>query len=150
MLLLPKIVDFVNIWKIFFIFLNSYFSDIYKINNFRQQKQQVLISSNKTPKVLLCWLMLLGASPYVLETQKLKNGNFLIILKNPKMSNFSTIFENRLWAPHMFPWQRLKWYYQLATYSRGASSQKFLSKFLPPALWDTQLLFVAPIFFTFW
>ena len=55
------------------------------------------------------------------------------MLKSPKMSNFWTFFENGLWAPHMLPWIRLKWYYKLATYWWGALWQKFLSKFLPPA-----------------
>ena len=72
------------------------------------------------------------------------------MLKSPKMSNFWTFFENRLWAPHMLSWIRLKWYYKLATFCWGALWQKFLSKFLPPAPWDTQFSFVAPIFFIFW
>ena len=41
-------------------------------------------------------LMLLRGPPNFLETQKMKNGDFLKILKSPKMSNFSTIFENGL------------------------------------------------------
>ena len=65
-------------------------------------------------------------------------------------SRFLTIFENWVWASHMLPWIRLKWYYKLATYWWRPPSQKFLSKFLPSALWDTQFSFVPPIFFTFW
>ena len=46
--------------------------------------------------------------PKSTQTQKVKNGDFLKILKSPKMSNFSTIFENGLWAPYMLLWIWLK------------------------------------------
>ena len=73
-----------------------------------------------------------GPLPVPKNFKKWKMEIFLRMLKSPKMSNFWTFFENGLWAPHMLPWQRLKWYYKLATYWWGALWQKFMSKFLPP------------------
>ena len=37
-----------------------FFSEIDKISNFQQQKQLLLFLSNITPKVLICWFLLLG------------------------------------------------------------------------------------------
>ena len=88
-----------------------FFSDIHKIDNFQQQKQLLLFSDNMTPKVLPPWWVLLGAPPHAPETQKVKNGDFLKILKNPKMSNFSTFFENRISMACMLTQRSLIWSY---------------------------------------
>ena len=45
---------------------------------------------------------------YVSEAQKVKIGEFLKILKNPKMSKFSTFFENVSSASYMLPLIELK------------------------------------------
>ena len=89
--LLPKLVDFVNIWKIEIEKNKEYFSDIYKINNFWQQKQQVLILSNKTPKVLMCWLMLLRGPSSFLRNSKNEKWRFF---ENSEKSKNEQFFDN--------------------------------------------------------
>ena len=70
------------------------FSDINKINNFQQQKQHMLILSNKTPKVLLCWIMLLRGSSECLGSSKTEKLRFFDHSEKSKNEQFFDNFWN--------------------------------------------------------
>ena len=75
-----------------FILFFWYFSDIYKINIFQQQKQQVLFLCNKTPKVLLCWFVLLRCPSLCLRSSKSENWRFFENSKKSQNDQFFDIF----------------------------------------------------------
>ena len=75
-----------------FILLFWYFSDIDKINIFQQQKQQVLFLSNKTHKVLMCWLVLLRGPSLWLRSSKSENWRFFENSEKSQNEQFFDIF----------------------------------------------------------
>ena len=68
-----------------------FFSCFDKINKFWQQKHQVLILSNKIPKVLICWLMLLRGPSSFLRNSKNEKWRFF---ENSEKSKIEQFFDN--------------------------------------------------------